>query len=81
MEHALLLNPFNLNHGQVQAVSRRVAPSTPVCSTCQSDDIIAHATAQWSNETQEWELTNTFGLPAHCNRCNTNCGIAWLPLR
>jgi hypothetical protein len=66
-----------------QKIERRVTRSTrstPVCSNCHSDDIISHATAQWSNETQEWELANTFAQPAHCNRCNGPCEIVWLPL-
>lgn len=86
MTHALLLNPFNSSQEPAQIGNRRAsratlsARSTPVCSNCQSDDIIAHATAQWSNESQEWELANTFGQPAHCTRCNSPCGIVWLPL-
>jgi hypothetical protein len=52
----------------------------PVCSNCQSDDIISHAVAQWSNESQEWQLASTFGQPAHCNSCNGPCGIVWQPL-
>jgi hypothetical protein len=93
MTHAsLLLNPFNSNPEPAQIVNRRAAAraarmatmratrSTPVCSNCQSDDIIAHATAQWSNESQEWELANTFGQPAHCARCNGPCNISWIPL-
>jgi hypothetical protein len=84
MRHASLLNPFNLNQGSInqgpiQAVNRRATRSTPVCRNCRSDDIIAHATAQWSNEAQEWELANTFDLPAHCNYCNAPCEITWLP--
>jgi len=54
--------------------------STPICAGCRSDDIISHATAQWSNEKQEWELANTFAQPAHCNSCNGPCEIVWLPL-
>jgi hypothetical protein len=84
MTRSALLNPFNLNQEPTQLVNRRAARratrATPVCSNCQSDDIISHATAQWSNESQEWELADTFGQPAHCNRCNSPCGIAWLPL-
>jgi hypothetical protein len=89
MAHASLLNPFSLSQesGQsaqpAQVVSRRAARSTratPVCSSCGSDDIIAQATAQWSNESQEWELANTFDQPAHCARCEGPCGITWLPL-
>ena len=38
------------------------------------------ATAQWSNEKQEWELADTFAQPAHCNTCNIACEIVWLPL-
>jgi hypothetical protein len=51
-----------------------------VCSRCESDDIISYVTAQWSNESQEWELANTFDQPAHCNRCNSACEISWRAL-
>ena len=61
-------------------VANRAARSTPVCAACGSDDIICHATAQWSNEAQEWQLTETFGQPLHCNECNGPCGIVWLAM-
>jgi hypothetical protein len=83
MRHALLLNPFNSDPERAHVVNRRATRatrSTPVCATCQSDDIISHATAQWSNESQEWELADTFNQPAHCNACNGPCGIVWLPI-
>ncbi len=83
MREALLLNPFNSNTEPAQFVNRRATRSTrstPVCSNCQSDDIISHATAQWSNESQEWQLASTFDQPAHCNGCDAPCGIVWLPL-
>jgi hypothetical protein len=83
MTHPSLLNPFHLKQEPAHSVDRRTARSTrstPVCSNCHSDDIISHATAQWSNEAQEWELANTFAQPAHCNRCNGSCDIVWLPL-
>jgi hypothetical protein len=84
MNHASLLNPFHLNQEParpVRIVNRAIARSTPVCSSCQSDDIIAHATVQWSNESQEWELASTFGRPTHCNYCDGACEITWLPLK
>lgn len=91
MTHPSLLNPFyskqeqgqQAQHVQAQHIKARAAPATrctPVCSHCHSDDIISHATAQWSNEAQEWELANTFAQPAHCNFCNGPCEIVWLPL-
>jgi len=83
MNHASLLNPFHLNQEQakpIRIVNRAIARSRPVCSSFQSDDIIAHATIQWSNESQEWELASTFGRPTHCNHCNSACEITWLPL-
>jgi hypothetical protein len=83
MKHASLLNPFNLNQ-ESSRPARVVRPlasrSTPVCSSCRSDDIISHATVQWSNESQEWELASTFDRPTRCNNCNSACGITWLPL-
>jgi hypothetical protein len=94
MRHAALLNPFSLGpepiqivsrqeqvrQDQVRIVSRQAARSTPVCARCESDDIISHAIAQWSNEQQQWELANTFDRPTHCNRCNTACEIRWVGL-
>jgi hypothetical protein len=58
----------------------RAARSTPVCAACGSDDIICHATAQWSNEAQEWQLANTFNQPAHCNTCHHDGNLVWLTL-
>jgi hypothetical protein len=77
MQHASLINPFSLTE---VPQAERVARSTPVCSNCSSDDILCHATVQWSNESQEWQLTGTFGQPAHCNNCKKSHGIAWLTL-
>src|ERR1700687_4933740 len=59
---------------------RWIVTPTIACSNGQSDDIISHAVAQWSNESQEWQLASTFDQPAHCNGCNGPCGIVWLPL-
>jgi hypothetical protein len=81
MRHAALLNPFNLAAEATPTSPRRTTTrSTPVCAICNSDDIISHATVQWSNESQQWELASTFGQPAHCNNCNGQCGIVWLTL-
>ncbi|HEV7634335.1 MAG: hypothetical protein QOC84_955 [Bradyrhizobium sp.] len=80
MTHPSLLNPFSPSQESPKIFQRKAARVTPICSNCQSDDIISHATAQWSNESQEWELANTFAQPAHCNRCNGACEIVWLPL-
>jgi hypothetical protein len=84
MTRSALLNPFNLSQEPAPIANRRAilraTRTTPVCSDCQSDDIISHATVQWSNESQQWELADTFDQPAHCNHCNGPCGITWLPL-
>jgi hypothetical protein len=85
MREALLLNPFNSAPEPAQIVNRPATRSpatrsTPVCSDCQSDDIVSHALVQWSNESQEWQLASTFDQPAHCNGCNGPCGIVWLAL-
>jgi hypothetical protein len=83
MTHPSLLNPFHARQESAQKANQQwigSTRSTPICSHCRSDDIISHATAQWSNEKQEWELANTFAQPAHCNHCNGPCEIVWLPL-
>jgi hypothetical protein len=91
MSHPLLFNPFHAKsdqgqdhmHERAEAAGRSTlfsSRATPVCGHCRSDDIVSQATAQWSNEKQEWELANTFAQPAHCNTCNIACEIVWLPL-
>jgi hypothetical protein len=91
MTHPLLSNPFHAKQesAQEQAAERAQQAhhrgawstrSTPVCGHCRSDDIVSQATAQWSNEKQEWELANTFAQPAHCNSCGLACEVVWLPL-
>jgi hypothetical protein len=83
MRHPSLINPFSLIAEVPRTIddrTGRVTRSTPVCSNCSSDDILCHATIQWSNESQEWQLTGTFGQPAHCNNCNRSRSIAWLTL-
>ena len=91
MTHPLLFNPFSSKPDHAQDIRQERTPetrpaaawstrSTPVCGHCRSDDIVSQATAQWSNERQEWELANTFAQPARCNACNMACEIVWLPL-
>jgi hypothetical protein len=89
-----LVNPFEMTQERVtqdlvtqdrpQPIERkttnRTARSTPVCAACGSDDIICQATAQWSNEAQEWQLANTFNQPAHCNTCRHDGNLVWLAL-
>ena len=83
MKETLLRNPFDTIETPgvpMRTINRAAARSTPVCSRCQSDDIVAQAMVQWSNESQEWELASTFRMPAHCNHCNGGCDITWLSL-
>jgi hypothetical protein len=83
LRRARLINPFEVTHDRPHLIDRRASRatrSTPVCDGCGSDDIICHATAQWSNEAQEWQLANTFNQPAHCNTCHNTCNLAWLTL-
>jgi hypothetical protein len=86
-----LMNPFEIVQDRMAPdrqqpqpvelkVANRAARATPVCDACGSDDIICHATAQWSNEAQEWQLANTFNQPAHCNTCNHDGNLVWLTL-
>ena len=82
MRRSTLINPFDrMLEASLTAGERPkagAARSTPVCSNCSSDDIVCRSTAQWSNEAQEWQLTETFGRPLHCNECNASCDIVWL---
>ena len=85
LPHTLLRNPFELTPEAIpgtphRGTRHRGARATPVCCRCQSDDITCTATVQWSNESQEWQLANTFGLPVYCNSCSSPSDITWLPL-
>jgi hypothetical protein len=85
MQRSTLVNPFDvMPEASPRPVAEQralgVARSTPVCSNCSSEDIVCRCTAQWSIEAQEWQITETFGQPAHCNACNGPCDIVWLPL-
>ena len=85
MRRSTLINPFDIMpevrpRSLAEERTAGAARATPVCSNCSSDDIVCRSTAQWSNEAQEWQLTETFGQPAHCNECGTSCSIVWLPL-
>jgi hypothetical protein len=79
MQRSTLANPFALmTKGPRPDNENLLGRSTPVCSNCSSDDIVCNATAQWSNECQEWQLTDTFGQPVHCNYCKHTGTIVWL---
>lgn len=85
MGRTTLINPFELaeERERPQIIERkapRAGRSTPICAGCGSDDITCHATAQWSNEAQEWQLANTWDRPVHCNTCNSDCNPVWLTL-
>jgi hypothetical protein len=80
MRRSELINPFSRIAEGPRPENERAGRSMPVCSHCSSDDIVCHATTQWSIESQEWQLTGTFGQPAHCNDCNSSCSIVWLTL-
>ena len=86
-----LMNPFEIIQDRLAPertpaqppdlkVAPRAARATPVCTACGSDDIICHATAQWSNEAQEWQLANTFNQPAQCNTCHSDVQLVWQTL-
>jgi len=77
------MNPFEIQAERAEQVQRRPKPtsrSTPICSQCHSDDIVCQASAQWSNEAQEWQLASTFGQPGYCNSCRSSCEMIWLNL-
>jgi len=85
MRRDTLVNPFDrLPEASPRTAGERpttgAARSTPVCSNCNSDDIVCRSSAQWSNEAQEWQLANTFNQPAHCNTCNHDGNLVWQTL-
>jgi hypothetical protein len=80
MRRAALINPFDLMPPVPRSIDERTVRATPVCSDCGTDDIECHANIQWSNESQEWQLTGTFGKPAHCNNCDAACDVRWVTL-
>jgi hypothetical protein len=80
MRRTSLTNPFERMLETATPVPEGTRPfsrSTPVCSGCGSDDVICYAMIQWSNESQEWQLAGTYGRPAYCNNCNSDCRLSW----
>jgi hypothetical protein len=80
MRRATLINPFEVTSETALTIPPKISPSsrsTPVCSGCSSDDVMCHATIQWSNEAQEWQLAGTFAQPAYCNNCSAACSLVW----
>ncbi len=83
MGRTKLINPFELmlEKAPEPEGTNFATRSTPVCSACGSDDVVCHAMIQWSNEAQEWQLAGTYGRPAYCNSCNSDCALTWRGLR
>jgi hypothetical protein len=80
MRRAALNNPFEVVETTApvpEGTGFSSSRSTPVCLDCSSDDVVCHATIQWSNEAQEWQLAGTFGQPAYCNTCRADCSLVW----
>jgi hypothetical protein len=40
-----------------------------ICATCQSEDVLADAYAEWNVARQKWEIQNVFDKGAYCNLC------------
>ena len=51
-----------------------VRPFTFICSNCGSDQVVSDAWAEWSIETQQWELGEVFDH-TFCLACETECGL------
>ncbi len=49
----------------------------PVCSHCQSPDVLADAYAEWNDEAQRWEAHNVFDKGATCQTCDGETTIEW----
>jgi len=45
------------------------------CATCGSDDVRRDAWAEWSVETQAWELAEVYQA-AHCNACGGETSLS-----
>lgn len=61
--------------GQTVVASPPIRTSRPlifVCGKCGSDEIVSDAWAEWSIETQQWELGQVFDQ-TFCLACETEC--------
>ena len=54
--------------------TRTPRPLTFVCSNCGSDDIVSDAWAEWSIETQQWQLGQVFDQ-TFCLACESDCSL------
>ena len=48
----------------------------PVCDECESDEVLADASAEWDSEQREWVLASTYDNMT-CQDCNDDCHIKW----
>mgnify|MGYP003351905057 CR=1 FL=1 len=46
-----------------------------VCSTCQSENVVADASVSWNDEIQKWEVETVFFNNAYCHSCKKNTYI------
>jgi hypothetical protein len=50
----------------------------PVCRSCGSSDILVDAYAQWNQETQEWEVYDTYEKGGTCRTCDGDLRFEWV---
>lgn len=58
-------------------MSESKARIKPVCTTCDSDNVMADAFASWDVDEQQWELANSFD-DMYCEACDMSCKVKWI---
>jgi hypothetical protein len=50
---------------------------TPICSTCDGENVLADCYAQWDRKTGEWVIQNVFEKGGYCEDCENETKISW----
>lgn len=52
----------------------------PVCDSCGSGEVSVDGACRWDVEASAWSLQSTFDDDGHCDDCEGECRIKWVPV-
>lgn len=68
------MKPEPVTLREMQLVNKKVAPACPHCG---SADIRVEAFARWSEQLQDWRLSELLDGNSCCNHCGQDCEVKW----
>lgn len=52
----------------------------PVCGRCGSVEVSVDGACRWDDDASAWSLQSTFDDDGHCDGCEGECRIKWVPV-